>query len=98
DALDARGAGCSRVESLRKHFRCKSAAAGLHQFLQVHDKHLANELVVEPQSVLRGYVNQLCRLQGFSNCEGDAIGIDAVRLAVAIKSQWWNDGNNRLVQ
>ena len=56
------GAGGSRIVGLGKHFRRKSTARGLNQFLQLPGQHLANEFIVVPQPILRGNKNQLGRL------------------------------------
>ena len=71
---------------------------GLHKFLQVRHHHLADELTVVSQPVLRGNENQLCRLQRFGHRDSDAVGVDPVRLAVAVEAEGRNDRNNALVQ
>src|SRR5579862_3394800 len=96
--MHARGAGGDRVASLGNHFRDKSAWRGLYKFLQIPCQHLTDELIVVPQPILWGNKNQLCRLQGFGRRDRDAVGVDAVRLSVAIKAEWRNDRNNTLVQ
>ena len=58
----------------------KSAGRGLHKFLQIRIQHLANELTVILQPILRRNENQLDRLQGFRHrgktnvafCDGHA--------------------------
>ena len=66
--------------------------------MQVRHHHLANELTVVAQPVLRGYENQLRRLQRDCHRGSDAIGVDPVRLALAAKAKGRNDRNNVLVQ
>ena len=53
---------------------------------------------VVPQPVLRGHENQLGRLQRLGHRDRDAVGVDAVRLPVAVEAERRNHRNQTLVQ
>jgi hypothetical protein len=96
--MHARAAGGNCVASLGNNLRDKSGSCGLYKFLQILYQYLADELIVVPQPILCGDENQLCRLQGFSRRDRDAVGVDLVCFTVSIKAEWRNDRNNTLVQ
>ena len=59
-------------------------------------EHLPDELAAVDQAVLRGDENQFDRLQRIGNRDRHGVGIDPIRLAVAVETQRRNDRNDAL--
>ena len=81
-----------------KHFPHKPAGCRMEKFLQVAHQDLMNELIVVLQPILRGKENQLACLQCLRHRQSNAVGVNPVRFAVAIKAQGRKDRNNSAVE
>ena len=68
----------------------------LQKFFQFGHEHLPDELAVVNQAVLRRDENQLDGLERLGHGDRDAVGIHAIRLAVAVETERRNDGHDAL--
>src|SRR5215469_6332828 len=86
------------MQSLGNHCRLECPGSRLQKFLQVGYQHVPNELLIEAQTVLGRNEKQLCRIQGCSHRQCDAVGVRSVRLTIATKAERRNHGNDALVE
>ena len=98
DARNSSQAGERGVLRFRERFRRKPGDILLQQLLQIRHEHLANELPVVTQAILRGDENQFDGLERVGHGHRHAVGIHPVGLAIAVKPERRDDGNDTLIE
>ncbi len=81
-----------------QNFRREISAVRLQQFFQFGQEHLPDEQAVVNQSVAGRDENQFYRLERLGDRQRDAVGIHAIRPAIAVETERRNDGDDVLCE
>ena len=99
DDVHARNAGVARggrVLRLRQHLGREAGGVLLDELVQLRHQHLADDLAAVDQAILRRDEDQLDGLQLLGHRHGDAVGVHAIGLAVAVEAERRDDRHDPL--